>query len=259
MKTASVITLVLLAASLLGANCFSNGAEPQLAADAILREWGHASNARKFVNATFTRFTYDRIFGTEEHHQGRFYWEQPGRACYLVKNDMSFVWSDGLLIIDPVAKTYWKYTIEEVRGAQGRRQEFKNLSFWKKLGHFGDLAMFFFEPEIILPFCTTLPTDDLQTRFDFTVTPEKDKIIVTATPKATGFVDVARCAVILDRGSFAVLAHQRISHSRQEVVHVFEPSDSPEYPIDREKLLTPDLSAFRELSFEVEPSPALIK
>lgn len=88
----------------------------------------------------------------------------------------------------------------------------------------------------------------LQSRYNLTCRQHEQGILLTAVPKDEPETwRVHGIALILDRDSFGVLAHQLVDSWGKETVHIFEDTVLNVTPSDRNQLLAPNLQGLTEI------------
>lgn len=248
-RLAALIVLGLSFASL------SVAAEP-LTTESILDGWERASHETKVIDARFTRLAIDQDFSTQETESGRFYYESADQWSYQVSNRCQFVRAADLLIVDRCSRTYRHVSHAEHAAASRFVREYPSLPACQKLWNFGNLLLWAPASEnldSLLPLSTAITAEDVARRYEITWSEADGRITLAAVPRPAAGGEIKEIGVILDRRSFAVLAHRVIYDSRQEVVHIF---DSPVLNVtaaDRDKLFVPDLSGLVDISLKEQP------
>ncbi len=227
------------------------GAEPAYTTKSLLASWQRASRQVQIIDSKFVRFTNDWTSHTEERESGRFYCELPDRRCYQLDEKCQFIWNGEVTFVEPDVKSYRKWSVAEVAQARIRLRQLDALTGFQRLWNCGEAieaSLATCEVEDVLPLVTTIDADAVQKRYDLTWKEEEGKITLTAVPKeAHESKRIREIAVILDRGTFAVLAHRVIDRHGREVVHVFENTTFNVPATDRARLLAPDLNGFRNI------------
>ncbi len=230
-------------------------------AEVVLAKWEESSRKCQSLDANLTVFDYDPFNGTEPTKAyGRFYYEAPGIARYEV-TEFSY-WADNSPTASAV--TIWKTDevltlsldtrvcarwpghklqsyLTETHGTEDYERSWFNWLF----GH-----SFFYRmqtPQRFLPLLVNIRATEVLADFNVIIERKDDDILIKATPKMSpsqcGYSEVA---ILLGPTDYLPRATQVVNpNGRDRVVHVLHDLKVNQRPHDRDKLLSPDLSAFR--------------
>jgi hypothetical protein len=224
-----------------------------------LEKWEKASQECKILDARVKWYYYDSYGGEPRIEFGRLYVESPnvarldsGKAPILESNDWaaidhSVVWNEAeSLRIDPKEHQYVKAPIATIDETWNRSCD----GFFANLGRAFCLASLP-PPRLqrLYPLLVDVRADEVRKQFDLSLERQGDDILVDALPKK-GSQPAAlhsRIRVLLDSKSFQTKGVQCIDDSQHYFSVVLYDAKINEKPSDRDQLLKPDLSAFREL------------
>jgi TIGR03009 family protein len=233
--------------------------------ESVLARWEKASQRCRTLDAKLTVFHYDAIFHGEYPtiSRGRFYYEAPnvGR-CEIRKggngkaNDWSalpdvLIWTGKeTLWIDGRKKQCQRFPSAQFRTLR-EMTEGKPPSFFEEV--FSRIVRME-RPQTLLPLAIDVRAADVRERFDVTIERNEDEIWLKAVPKQSADrTDYREIDVILNGKTWLTSAMRTISaNGKDRVVFQFEDQKVNQRPIDRDELISPDLSG---LTIGCVPTP----
>ncbi len=214
---------------------------------AILAKWEAASSEITSIDASFTRLQIDanRIGQTVTRGHGRFYWESPDRAAYLVDGEVHCAWNDGLVLVELDRGTYLSVTATQHDRAIERSAGYRQLSFFQRLSSIG-VTIAATRLDDGLPLCTRIDADQVIENYELAWQSHDEGILVTAIPKHPhAFLDIDRVDLILDPHDLHVRALRVVTSLGQQTVHRFTSTVINDACPDRDALLAPDVKRIR--------------